>query len=548
MLARPNEAEAPANVPTVFSGVSLRGLLERARRRGMVSLPPFITVKLVQHLCQGLQHVNEPGGVSLDSVTVGSDGKVWVKSGDVVAAGVVLDQLLGETNDPELVRIIGETKLPDATALSLEQRLGHWLVKQHQLFPRADLLAELVSWLFPGEVKTAPSEQVAAWLQEQCTGPVLEEPRALPSPATRWWPVALALLAVAVGATALVITSEQHPVSTPEPRLPPVATTPRPAPPAVLEPPRAAPDTLPRWGEGVPVLVKLSSIVHGIELETAGFGVSGPAPRWAVKTVSSVPKAAPPGYASLFVVDFDGNHRSVLRQVTTSWLVLTRPEARFFAMQTDQPPHDGSFGLAFALAPAQPGSPQFTELPKLRRPNVMTDAMTGLEYRRFVLSGLNPKKSYVIAQQGSAPPPVVVTATIPHGVARDLTGAGFMQRRAPLDQVLLQGVPVTVKGASRLSFVVLTTKGAPEQLTSVEVKEATQPRGRAPIREEAPLVEPVKRLLEEGRDAMASGDYAQAKSLFQQCVRMDQSALDCRQMITEAVAAQELETRKKRAR
>lgn len=54
---------------------------------------------------------------------------------------------------------------------------------------------------------------------------------------------------------------------------------------------------------------------------------------------------------------------------------------------------------------------------------------------------------------------------------RDLTGAGFQQPGTPPDQVLLQvGAPVKVKGVSRLAFVVLTTKDAPEAFASISVK------------------------------------------------------------------------------
>ena len=106
--------------------------------------------------------------------------------------------------------------------------------------------------------------------------------------------------------------------------------------------------------------------------------------------------------------------------------------------------------------------------------------MTDLEYRRFVLDGLNQETSYAVSLRGNTPGPtpfVVATATIPKASARSWTGSGFQLRGAPLDQVLLQpGAPVKVSGVSRLSFVVLTTTDAPEMMSSIDVA----PRGAAP--------------------------------------------------------------------
>ena len=71
---------------------------------------------------------------------------------------------------------------------------------------------------------------------------------------------------------------------------------------------------------------------------------------------------------------------------------------------------------------------------------------------------------------------VIATATIPRASARSWSDSGFQQQGAPLDQVLLQpATPVRVKDASRLSFVVLTTKGAPESRAWVVVEPSGNP-------------------------------------------------------------------------
>lgn len=114
------------------------------------------------------------------------------------------------------------------------------------------------------------------------------------------------------------------------------------------------------------------------------------------------------------------------------------------------------------------------------REGVLTDAMTQIEYSRFVLDGLEVGRTYEVLQRPTTRgggPPVVAIATIPNIHSRDFDSAGFTQPGAPLDQVLLTpGVPAKVSGVSRLSFVVLTTDAAPEVLASIEVV----PSGPAP--------------------------------------------------------------------
>lgn len=482
-----SEPDAPA--------VTLRALLHQAQARGLTTVPPYLSVGLVQRLCRALQQqqAREPGEVSLETVRVAFDGTVQVPvSGgparDVAAAALILDQLLGETLDAELTRIIGEARRTEpaiTTALALEQRLGHWQVKQRQLFPKHDLVSALVAWLFPAQAAGAPEEAVAAWFAEQCTWPLSaerpEREAALPPrPGTLAWPWRIALMGGALLGARLVLVElpslfdQPPPVVLPTPAralepapalapsLPPAA---EPAPPAPLPPSPA----LPRWGEGAPAQVRLSSVVHGVLLETAGFSVTAPGTPWTVKTRSRQMPHPPPRYASLFVAEFDARHAFKGLSVVgpKSWLVLTQPEARFFVVRTDQSPDDGSFSMLVSKPGAGAGQ---------LRPEVLNAAMTDVEYRRFVLDGLLPTMQYAVAQESG--PWVVVTATVAKAAVRDLTGAGFQQPGTPPDQVLLQvGAPVKVKGVSRLAFVVLTTKDAPEAFASISVN----PLGLVPV-------------------------------------------------------------------
>ena len=557
-------------------GVSLRQLLARAGRRGLSTLPPYLSVILLQQLCRGLEHAHGsgavvPGEVDLDSVVVGFDGRVRVTScgapeRDVAAAALVLDQLLGETVDAELIRIIGEAREPVATrrvptALSLEQRLGHWQVKQRQLFPRHDLPAELVAWLYPEEAGRSADEEVATWLDGERSGPVTAEPtRSAPAPlASRRVRIA-ALITAMVGLLAVVVHEatlkraseitggDRYDVPAPVAVLMSPVRDPEMAvalpKPAIIEIPKEVEPKLPRRGAGAPAVVRLSSAVHGIELETSGFSVSAPAPRWAVETISSRRGRPAPPYASLFVAEFDAKGRlDRLAQIGPSLLTLSQPTARFFAMQTDQPPDDGTFGLDFATIDGTLINWQS----KLRRPDVLTDSMTTLEYRRFVLEGLSPAVTYEVMQRLNAQgttPPVIATATIPRATSRSVMHGGFQQKGSPLDQVLLKpGVPVSVKDASRLSFVVLTTRGAPEVTTSVDVNPSLQ----APFK---PLQRAAKdtsgSLLSEGKSLMQRHQYAQAAVLFQQCVDLDPTDYECQEMRATALAALRSGTRQVR--
>lgn len=481
-----SEPDAPA--------VALRSLLDQAQARGLTTLPPYVSVSLVQRLCRALQQQlpREPGEASLESVRVAFDGSMQVPvtggpARDVAAAALILDQLLGETIEPELTRIIGEARRTEpaiTTALALEQRLGHWQVKQRQLFPKHDLVSALVAWLFPADVKGAPDEAVAAWFAEQCTWPLSAErparaaPR--PRPGTLAWPWRIALMAGALLGARLVLVELPSLFDQPPPVvMPPPARALEPAPalappqPAAAEPAPPAPPppspALPRWGEGAPAQVRLSSVVHGVLLETAGFSVTAPSTPWTVRTRSRQLAHPPPRYASLFVAEFDAQRAFKRLSLVgpKSWLVLTQPEARFFVVRADQALDDGSFSLLVSRPGAEAG-----EL----RPEVLNAAMTDVEYRRFVLDGLLPTMQYRVAQESG--PPVVVTSTVPRAAMRGITGAGFQQPGTPPDQVLLEvGAPVKVQGVSRLAFVVLTTKGAPEVFAAISVN----PLGAVPM-------------------------------------------------------------------
>ncbi len=489
---------APARVPAAV--VPLAALVERARRRGLVSLPAYLTVGLVAQLCRALQQAHEQGAVAegelnLATVVVGFDGQVrptcfGEARPDVAAAALVLDQLLGETLDPELTRIIGDARAKEpsiTTAVGLERRLVHWQVKQRQLFPGHDLTAALARWLFPNPTRSLDAD-VAEWLCAQCTGPLIEEPEPPsviePSKPFNWrWIAGVALVLLFGTAVAMVLqllTVRRHSLETlppdavVEPAVAVVVPLPTPKPVLIEAAPVAGP-ALPRTATGAPAKLKLSSEVHGVLLERSGFPITAPSRRWAVKVAAPRGRKKAPRYASLFVAELgDGNVARLARVGPEAWLPLTGREARVFLMQTDQPADDGSFSLELGIPRGE--GVRAAEL----REDVLTDAMTQLESSRFVLDGLDVGQRYEVTQQRAArgaTPPVIATVTIPNVHTRELRGAGFKQAGAPLDQVLLQpGVPVKVAGVSRLSFVVLTTADAPEAFSTIEVV----PRGAAP--------------------------------------------------------------------
>ena len=341
-----------------------------------------------------------------------------------------------------------------------------------------------MGWLFPEQASATPGEELEEWLQAQCTGPILEEPepaRAVePARPLNWRRlVMVALLLVAgmlLAALLAAATLERHhdfPSSSaalvdPPVLLPPVT-------PVRLEAAPVPEPALPRSATGAPARLQLSSLVHGVPLETSGFALTAPSRRWAVKVVPPHGRPTAPRYASLFVVELGDEKVARLARVGPgAWLPLTSREARVFLMQTDQPADSGSFGLALGVAAGQDF--KAAEL----REDVLTDAMTQIESSRFVLDGLEVDQVYEVTQQLAAKgptPPVIATVTVPSVHARELRGAGFKQAGAPLDQVLLQpGLPVRVSGASRLSFVVLTTESAAEMVSTIDVV----PRGAAP--------------------------------------------------------------------
>lgn len=505
-------AEAASERPA-SSGAPLAAVVAQARRRGMATLPAYLTVGLVQQLCRALQQAHADGAaamgeLNLETIQVGFDGRVRPTAfgearRDVAAAALVLDQLLGETLDVELTRIIGEARAREptiTTALALEQRLAHWQVKQRQLFPGQDLTAAFTCWLFPEAAGATPAPEVKEWFEAQCTEPIAEEPERplATSPQVNWrWIGGAAVLLLGV---VLVFLMEALVVKQPEPGLQPLPRVVVPAPVVAVTPviqplPETPEPALPRTATGAPANIKLSSAVHGVRLESSGFPLTAPSKRWAVKVVPQLGKKKAPRYASLFVAELGDRAVARLSRVgPTDWLVLRSPEARLFLMQTDQPADDGSFSLAVGPFSAQ--GIAATEL----REDVLTDAMTQVEYSRFVLDGLEVDRVYEVTQRPEAKgatPPVIATVTIPKLFTRQSRGAGFKQAGAPLDQVLLQpGAPVVVTGVSRLSFVVLTTTDAAELFSTVDVV----PRGRAPQPRGSPMLQSCRQYAPKGVD------------------------------------------------
>ncbi len=550
--------------------VSFRELAAAAAQRGLSPLPPFLSVTLVAKLCNALESAHqagtiEEGTVALDTVHLDLAGQVSVRAwgrpeDDVAAAALVLDELLGETLDAELTRIIAEARAPAAerrvaTARALEQRLGHWLVKQLQVHPGKDLGAELAAWLFPAHAPRPVNPEVAAWLEAERVAAVLQSPSpASPRPAEA--PPARALrlgfifgvAGLILGLGFIVLWHGEVPAAAedtgPPPAVPLAAVAAlRPAPPGSDDPaptelhriaaqPQVPPGPyLPRAATGVPAAIELSSDVHGIDLEQVGLRVDAPSPRWGLKTAASHAKDKAPEYAALFVASVDGSGvRNVSVVGPKKWSEFVAPSVRVFAVQPDQAPGDGSFSLEFASITG--GLPR--PLPKLRHASVLIDAMAQQEGRRFILSGLSPTQRYVVSLKAGPASRVVATASIPRK-GRVWRGGGFQQAGSPIDQVLLQpGVPVELKGASRVSFVVLTTQAEAGTHARVEVFAHIAVEKGLPL--PPPSTARTTHLEEAGATLLSQGDGPGAAHFFKLCLQLDGDNTNCQAQLRRANA------------
>jgi hypothetical protein len=520
--------------------VTWREVMVAASERGFSRLPPFLAVTLARRLCVALAQTPAGGALDLDAVTLDFDGQVRAEQQGpqaTVEVARVLERLLPSAKDDELERIISSATDADATLVELERRLGHWLVKQLQVHPSRDLPGEFLCWLFPERAPRAVSPEVATWFETERAVAVLEPVarRAVP-PSLRSTRPGL-VWGAAAGVVGLGLLIAGVVLDPPAPEAPPVpmpvsrAPVAKPAPPKVEPPPvepleQRAPiePRLPRRSSTVPAQVTLATDVHGIDLTNAGLRLDAPSPRWALKTEPSSRAEPAPPYAALYVAALDeaGRVKRLAVVGPKQWTTLDTPSARLFAVQPDQRPSEGSFGLAIAKVSAEGPDVRTAK----HRPDVLTDSMAQQEGRRFVLDGLNPTKDYVVTLRKQAMPlDVVASATIPFAGARFMRGFGFQVLGAPLDQVLLlPGVPVEFSGVSRLSLVVLTTPNAPVREATVDVTETTSAKK---ARGTVNMLSPAAALREQGQYLLDHGDPNAAVPFFTRCLQLEPENVPC---------------------
>lgn len=265
--------------------------------------------------------------------------------------------------------------------------------------------------------------------------------------------------------------SEPRPLQVP-PR-PPATTT---APPRTASAPTPLPPTPParevqRTAWGVPAVVALSSLDHGLDLRQAGIGLTRrDRSPWTVATVASQHKVLPP-YAALYVADLGPAGELLdLAVVTRRPRTLRGNEARVFLAQPTRRPGHGSFDLQVRHGAAPPE----------RLPEVYLDALTPIDERGFVVSGLSPQQEYTVrlrANPDGATPRVLMVASRPFGFQH----VAVPRLDEPLDQELLEpGRETRVSVASTLSFVVPTLPGEPARSATVEVSLPSAPPVAAP--------------------------------------------------------------------
>lgn len=304
----------------------------------------------------------------------------------------------------------------------------------------------------------------------------------------------------------------QAPAPAARPRPAQVATPPReasppapaPAPPRLREVRRAA--------EGVPAVLTLSSVDHGLDVSRAGLPLQrGAATAWTVATAPSPHKVFPP-YAALFVAEL-----GPLGELLDLGLVTKRPRplrgdgARVFLAQPSHRPDSGSFDLVVRRVPA----PRDAKAAEERHAQVYVDAVTPLDERPFVVSGLAPRQAYTVrlrANPDGPTPPVLMVATRPSS-AQHLQAPRYDE---PLDQRLLApGQATSVTAATALTFVVPMVPGAPERWATVEVFKPGAPPEVATKELESPA-----NWYTVGQGHLARGDAVGAREAFLRCLTL----------------------------
>ncbi len=526
------------------ASVTLQALMERAHLAGHPRLPTFVAVHLLQRLCAALEHasVQTDTPLAMHTVSAHFDGTFSVEGSagpqeDARSLAALFEPLGGGSED-ELAQVLAAGLRGEyANPRELAARLGHWAVKQRQVAGSMELGVALLAWLFPEHAPQAPPpELVEYFVAERTTAPTAAPPRVKEAEPERWRMGLLSVAIFVLGTGLLVVLPlepEPEPVDAPARPLQPVtpAGPPTPKPVTPTPQPAAQPpvDELPRYGHGAPKSFILRPSVHGLDATRAGLAVTAPAPSWSARTSFAKRGEKLPDYAALYAAEFDDAGTWLrLTQVDSGWTALSGKTARFFVVQTDHPPGDGSFDLALAT-----GTEAKRKLGERHR-DVFTDVTAQQEGRRYILDSLDPLETYLVTLQKPAAgsgAPVIVSATKPRHRIHD---PGPFHTRGPwLQTVLVPGVPVSVTWVSRLSFVALTAPGVPQGDLEVKVERKRD----VVVAGTSEALQHYKR----GEQAIMTGDYQTAINEFTRCISIDPRSSLCNDLLVQSRRMWELQ-------
>lgn len=521
--------------------------MERARLQGHPRLPAFVAVHLLQRLCAAMEHapLQTDHALTVDSVSLHFDGSFSVQGSagpeeDARALAALFEPLAGAPEDELALVLRGEFESPRL----FSARLGHWAVKQRQVAGSMELGVALLAWLFPEDApQPTPPELAEYFVATRTEAPVMlrvrprvqsktQQPTRRP---TRQ--VALGLVACAlVGFGLFALRPQSEVCSIPHDELAqlrkPVPPPPQPTKPPtpVLLPVSAPIESLPRYGHGAPKNFVLRPSVHGIDVTGAGFEVTAPAPTWSARTSFASRAARLPNYAALYAAEFDAKHQWLrLTEIGQGWTALSGASARFFVVQTDHPPTEGTFDLALAT-----GIDSKRKLGERRR-DVFTDATSQQEGLRYILDELDPTETYLVTLQkhaAGAGAPVIVSATRPrHLLSNPLP---FQERGPWLQTALIPGLPVQVTAVSRLSFVMLNAPGMPQGDLEVKVQR------KRDVVVSGSNAEAMNHY-NQGEQALLRGDYLTAISAFTRCIAVDPRSNVCNDLLAQSRRMWELQ-------
>lgn len=532
--------QTPTEAPPRARGVTLRALMKRATQSGHPRLPPFVAVHLLQRLCASMEQVTglPEGRVTLDSITCGFDGTFQFEGSEGAPADTIalasLFEPLGGIPPDDLALVL-------ATALrgeldgprTLAQRLGHWLARQRQPPGGMDPGVALLAWLFPDEAPVPPPLPLAEWFAHERTTETVIARRptglttddAVDRATQRKVLIGLGVLVLGLISVLTVVSLREDEHLPPRPvdlaKTVPALPVQKPQQAPTLGEVPAPTPSLPHSAHGVPARFVLSFDAHGIDLQRAGREVKAPGPKWSARTSFAFKAPQLPPYAWLYAAEFadDGTFLR-LTTVGPEWTALESAKARFFVMQPDHPPDQGSFDLA--LASGINGQRVLGE--RLR--NVFGEALTQQEGTRFILDELNPAESYLVTVQRPARGPaplIIMSATQPR--AWMYSGTAIHEKGPMLQTLLTPGVPFRVKGVSRLSFVVLGVVGDATQyavnvVSSKDVGKAASTDASAHYRA--------------GEQAFLRGDLETAVNELTRCKQLDPKSSICSDLLVQA--------------